>query len=342
VSDSNKKGRVLEDAVTFIEKTIMATDPSVAGRDIRVEARKVVVDKSVRREIDLWVELRAAQGYGSLFIFECKNWSDKVGASEVVLLSAKIGAVQAQRGFLVARAFTTDARAQAALDERVELLEVREEEYAWLTSPFTFNFAEFGLGTFSVEYGVSDPSHAGAPIDPSSAVAVLDGNPVDLSAYIREWWRKVYDETVAGAPHFDLPGGTYELPRVDQREFAPGALTVNGIGIAGIRLRVRPTVRVVWPSIVSSVEVVGRGRVLKLEPVFIGGKEVSASILGLADEADPDRKPLSPPGSIFVEVTMAPPHQLAGEPTRVEKAASAPEEGVIVAPGGRAGQDPVP
>jgi hypothetical protein len=39
-----------------------------------------------------------------------------------------IAAVQAQRGFLVAREYTADARAQAALDPRVQVLDVRKED----------------------------------------------------------------------------------------------------------------------------------------------------------------------------------------------------------------------
>jgi hypothetical protein len=317
--ESNVKGRVLEDAVALIEKTILATDPDLSNRNIRIDARKVVVEKGVRHEIDLWVELGADHGYAALFIFECKNWIDKVGKTEVIVLSEKIRAVQAQRGYLVARDFTADARAQAALDERVRLLEMREEEYEWLTSPFSFSFAEFGLGTFSVEFGAADPSQRKAQIDGRTAVAVLNGNPLDLSAYVLEGWRKMYDEIVARAPQHDLPGGTFELRGIDEREFAPGALTVNGIAIAGIKLRAKPTVRVVWPSIVSSVEVVGRGRVLKLEPVVMGGREVSASILGLSRQSDPAAKPLTPPGELIVEVAMAPVTQIAGEPAAVEK-----------------------
>jgi hypothetical protein len=307
---SNDKGRALEEAVAFIEKTILETDPSLANRTIRIEVRKRVVVANVPYEIDLWVELEGPKGYDSLFVLECKNWEDKVGKDEVTVLSDKVNAVQAQRGFLVAGAFTSGARARAALDPRVRLLEVRKEQYDWLTSPFSFSFSEFDWGSVSVELGVLDSAHLATPFDPNTAVAVLDGNPIDLRAYIAEWRRELFDATIARVPQHDLAAGVYELPSVDQREFVPGALMVNDLPIGGLRLRVRPTVRVVWPAIVSSVEVVGRGRVLKLESVIIGGREVTASILGLSPESEPD-KPLTAPGNLFVQLTMAPVRQSA-------------------------------
>ncbi len=303
---SNQKGRALEDAVALIEKTILETDPDLANRKIRIEVRKRVVVNAVPHEIDLWVELLGPKGYDAVFVFECKAWADKVGKNEVIVFSEKVRAVQAQRGYLVAREFTSGARAQAVQDPRVRLLDVREEQYEWLTSPFSFNFVEFGLGSVSVELGVRDRSHLATRFDPNTTTAVLDGNPLDFMAYLGEWRKTLFDETVARSSHHDLPGGTYELRGVDQREFPPGALTVNDLPIAGLRLRVNPTLRVVWPSIVSSVEVVGRGRVLQLDPVTIGGREVSASILGLSRESDPADQPLAAPREYIVQLTMAP------------------------------------
>ena len=68
---------------------------------------------------------------------------------------------------------------------REQVLAVREEEYEWLTSPFTFRFVEFGVGTFSSEFGVTDPSLPRAQINPRTSVVVLDGDSARLQSVRR-------------------------------------------------------------------------------------------------------------------------------------------------------------
>jgi predicted amidohydrolase YtcJ len=50
---SNPKGRVLEDAVEAIERAILATDPDMVNRTIRVQARKRIAVQGVTHVIDL-------------------------------------------------------------------------------------------------------------------------------------------------------------------------------------------------------------------------------------------------------------------------------------------------
>lgn len=81
---------------------------------------------NVRHEIDIWVSVDLGRGYTALFIFECKNWIESVGKNEIIVFSEKIRAVQAQSGFFVAKSFTGDAEAQAALESRITLLRVAD------------------------------------------------------------------------------------------------------------------------------------------------------------------------------------------------------------------------
>lgn len=313
---SNEKGRSLEDAVALIEKTILETDPDLANRPMRIDLRKRVVVDDVPHEIDLWVELSGPHGYDSLFVFECKNWSDKVGKNEVIVLSEKVNAVQAQRGYLVAHDFTAGARAQAAKDPRVRLLEVREDEYEWLTSPLTLNYCDVALGDVSLVLGVSDQAQAGVRFDFATVEGVLDGKPIDLKAYLEEWRHKVVTDTAKKFRSYDHPTGAYQIQGSDGRLFAPGALTINGVAVGALKITVRPVMRVAWPRLVSSVEVLGRGRVLQLEPIMIGGGAVRASVVTLATASDPSDKPLSAPKEYFVRLTTTPGYDADGACSR--------------------------
>ena len=117
-----EKGHALELAVHAIEAVILASSPSLQGQPFTVERRKTVTVSDVHHEIDIYVTMGAAKGYESIFIFECKNWADPVGKNDVIILSEKIDAAVAQRGYFVAKQFTKDARAQAAKDPRITLL----------------------------------------------------------------------------------------------------------------------------------------------------------------------------------------------------------------------------
>ena len=117
-----EKGHALELAVHAIEAVILASSPSLQGQPFTVERRKTVTVSDVHHENDIYVTMGAAKGYESIFIFECKNWADPVGKNNVIILSEKIDAAVAQRGYFVAKQFTKDARAQAAKDPRITLL----------------------------------------------------------------------------------------------------------------------------------------------------------------------------------------------------------------------------
>uniref|UniRef100_UPI00286BF9C8 restriction endonuclease n=1 Tax=Methylibium sp. TaxID=2067992 RepID=UPI00286BF9C8 len=111
-----EKGDSLEDAVRAIEDSILRSAPGFAHGTFRIEQKRIVQSAGVRHEVDLFVTASLATGYEATFIFECKNWQAKVGKNEIIVFSEKVATVGAQRGFFVARAFTRDARAQAAKD----------------------------------------------------------------------------------------------------------------------------------------------------------------------------------------------------------------------------------
>jgi hypothetical protein len=120
--DPDEKGRELEIAVEAIEAVILESSPSLLGQPFQIERRKRINVDDVHHEIDIFVQVGAAKGYESTFIFECKNWEAPVGKNEIIVFSEKIDATVAQRGYVVAKGFTKDAFAQAAKDPRITTL----------------------------------------------------------------------------------------------------------------------------------------------------------------------------------------------------------------------------
>ena len=121
-----EKGNILEEAVHAIEHQILASSPSLKEHTFVIESKKYVVSNGVRHEIDIYVSVDLGRGYRSIFIFECKNWEAAVGKNEIIVFSEKIDATLAQRGFFIAKSFTSDAQAQAQKDPRITLLVATE------------------------------------------------------------------------------------------------------------------------------------------------------------------------------------------------------------------------
>lgn len=178
-NQSNIKGHELERAVEAIERAILAEDPSLSGREIAITPRHRISCDGVTHEIDLHVVIRAAGGYDSIHIFECKNWRKPVGKNEVIVFSAKIEACGAQRGFLVAAQFTKAARAQAKKNQRICLLLARK-------------------------------------IDPEALCAPLHMRCTFLIGMDLVWslYRPEGEESVQGTPKVRMSGGAAEVARI--------------------------------------------------------------------------------------------------------------------------------
>ncbi len=106
-----QKGNELESVVRSIESAILQSSPNLRESTFKIESKKVATVDGVRHEIDVYVEVDIGKGYTAIFIFECKNWQDAVGKNDIIVFSEKIDALQAQRGFFVAKSFTRYAKA---------------------------------------------------------------------------------------------------------------------------------------------------------------------------------------------------------------------------------------
>ena len=276
-------GSALESAVCAIERTILQTAPGLAENTFTIESKKVVIVGGVRHEIDVYVAVEAARGYGSVFIFECKNLRAAVGKNDIIVFSEKIDALQAQRGYFVAKSFSRYAERQAERDPRVTLLFA--SEFAPEDTPVPFDFHVAGMQTthgdveFQQRGAAGDSVHR--PFDTSRVPARVNGPDVDLGAYIDQWITDAANDDLRSFPSSALPEGMHEYVTNHSRQFGLGELVVDGVDMEAASLALRRTVRVSRPPVVSHFQIQGRGRSLSLAPVDIGCATIQIGMVGM-------------------------------------------------------------
>lgn len=251
-----EKGNALEAVVRAIETTILHTSPALKEKTFSIESKKRIVVGGVTHEIDIYVEVDLGKGYRSIFVFECKNWEDAVGKNEIIVLSEKINALQAQTGFLVAKSYTRDAKAQASKDARMTLLIAKEHDPTGMLVPFDFHFVSQEKGHADIELierGTGERHHA--PVDAANVVVTLGGVIVDFDKYIRDWITSASDDGLRTFPSGSLPEGLHDREVKSERTFEPGELLVDGRDMELARLHGKFSTRVIRPSVVSHFEV---------------------------------------------------------------------------------------
>lgn len=293
MSEASEKGTALELAVRAIETAILRASPSFSEKTFRIESKKVVEIAGVRHEIDVWVDVDLAPSYDARFIFECKNWQDKVGKNDVIVLSEKIRATSSQRGFLVAREFTSDAESQAALDPRVTLQRVADLPVQDVPMPLAFHgisvegthanltFARLG----HKELG---PDANRTPFDLASASFVVDGVQAPLPGYFDSWVSAERERRISTFPSTTAAEGLHELTFEADRSFTLGQATLNGQPIEAVMLRATVAVRVSRAVIISHFEVGTRGRAVTVA-LTVGPATVLAAFAELPNPPNAPR-----------------------------------------------------
>lgn len=282
VTTPAEKGNALEIAVAAIERQILQTSPGLRENTFRIESKKIIDIGGVHHEIDIFVTIDLGQGYKSVFIFECKNWTDAVGKNEVVVFSEKIDASQAQHGYLIARSFTKDAEAQAKKDPRMTLLLATEHDPTGMPVPFDFHYVNPELERVDVDFRKQNSTGLeSSPIEVTTAQAKLQGSSINLHQYLMKWADETCNENMRTFPSGRLSEGVYDRIADSTREFAQGELLLNGESIKTVVLSITFKVRVLRPAVVSHFEVESRGRVLFFAPVaFVGSTLRTSLILG--------------------------------------------------------------
>lgn len=274
-----EKGDSLEDAVRAIEDSILRSAPGFAHGTFRIEQKRIVQSAGVRHEVDLFVTASLATGYEATFIFECKNWQAKVGKNEIIVFSEKVATVGAQRGFFVARAFTRDARAQAAKDSRLELLVASHvQPIVGMQFP-QFIHTAIGKTDVHVQFGFAGPL---PPLSPrlDEQVMRVAAETMPARDYVNNWADRVRHEHVRDLRVSDMPDGDYTIQLSAEQLFAEGEAHLDDVPLRRIELRGTAQVTVVRAAVLSIFEVATRGRLLKIG-VDHGGLEMRADIVEL-------------------------------------------------------------
>lgn len=260
-----EKGDALELAVQAIEGTILRASPSYHEKTFTIESKKIATVAGVHHEVDIWVSVDLGGGYTALFIFECKNWEASVGKNEIIIFAEKIRALQAQRGFFVAKSFTADAEAQAVQEPRIMLLRVADLPATDVPVPFNFHGVTIGRVDVQVDFfepGANDESSRSEGTDISTATLVIDGVESTAEKYVHEWVVSERDRCVNSFPSALAQEGVHDLRFETERSFGAGEASLIGKEIARVRLVGLVQVAVSKPRIISHFEVATRGRAL--------------------------------------------------------------------------------
>jgi hypothetical protein len=281
MTTSSEKGEALEAAVRAIETVILKESPALREDTFIIESRKVISVEGVRHELDLFVTVDHGQDYKAVFIFECKNWSSSpVGKNEMIVFSEKIRAVQAQRGFFVAKSYTGDAEAQAKMNPRITLLTVTEHDPASTPVPLHFHLVGPISADARVEFlKLGSSGRELVPVDSASARLTVSGEETDFDHYLRYWISQACEESTKGFPSGDLPEGEYDRPVSASRKFSRGEVILNDHEIESASLQVMVKLRVTRPPVASHFEVATRGRSISLAPVTIEGVTLSVGFV---------------------------------------------------------------
>jgi restriction endonuclease Mrr len=265
-----EKGDALEAAVAAIEELILGTSPALREKPV-LEKKKIILVGGVRHEIDIYVTIDLASGYKSVFIFECKNWQDAVNKNEIIVFSEKIDASQAARGYFVAKAFTSDAEAQAKKDPRIILLTAIEHDPASVPIPIQC-FGRFPkMTSLDVKFSVRGTTGLNVKtVKFDDAHAKYLGQRIDLKQQVEAWSREACDEHLKQFNSQAVPEGVYKGKVETERQFPSDELLVDDQDIEKLTLRVEYEVTVVTSPIVSHFEVKSRGRFFKFAPLTVG------------------------------------------------------------------------
>lgn len=282
------KGNKLEESVSLIERTIIESNPSLRASNFKIEPKKIIIDRGVRYEIDLYVEIDQGFGYKSIFIFECKNWEANVPTEEITKFSDKIRITNAQRGFFVAKSYTTSASAKAKQDERMDLLYVDDNltDLSQLVRLEFINKINKILGIDMIEFGVTldAKEFKRQVIDFEKCVVKYQEKEGKLKDFVNWLLERMAEEKMTSL--INMTESKYTIPSEKEFDFQSGELWIMdqsfNKNIGKIKIKAEFDIELVRPKIVSKIDVITRGRVIEYEAVRTStGGEIKFSFVAI-------------------------------------------------------------
>jgi|ERR1039458_1971637 hypothetical protein len=271
------KGRALEQAVKFIQETILNSSPALKGTHFTIETNVRDTSSGVLHEIDVLVKTQPDTDYEAKVIFECKNWSNPVDKNAVIILAEKVEALHASRGYLVAKSLTTEAQAQIALKKRLEFIRCTEDFLSPLNGVEIIHRVTEALPiTVQIKDRNSAPSPELRSLDWKTLDCRLNGEPGDFLAFIKPHIDDLIHEDEKKNHAKYINTGTHCGQVAAQLGFSPGELMLGQIDVEYIVIPLWFFVETRRKKILSKFELAGRGRAYLFEPIedFIDGKKL--------------------------------------------------------------------
>ena len=280
---AQKKGDDLEDAVHAIEALILRTNPATKEATITIEPKKTIVVDGVKHEIDIYITIDLGKGYKSVFIFECKNWQEAVGKNEIIVFSEKVDAVQAQKGYFIAKKFGEYAQAQAKKDKRIELLIASDALASLPPFIYDFHFVHNTVVHSHIEFRlVPDPQRRGTPPVTNESFVRYNNEDLLVGKFNERMQNAVVDETMNQQPTAAFSDGVYHYERSKTFVFQPDELSVEGNACLAVDAHVKWETRIIRPKIVSSFDIQKRGRTITFESVKLpSGGNITTSFIAI-------------------------------------------------------------
>jgi hypothetical protein len=278
MEQSNAKGAALERAVHAIEEMVIKENPALARAPFVLEPNAIISVNGVRHEIDLLVRINGGTFYETMHLFECKNRAEPAGKNDVIILAAKVAALGAAKGTLVARAFTSDGEAQARQHPSIVLVPFTDEVWGPIGS-MSFDVTSHEFTRFQTS--VVRPN--GAPESPPpdwQTVMCLFGNRhlsfTELCHQLANEWLK------RSGVMRRLPRGEHRGSAQPAWKLGPGELIAGNWSIEHLRLDFDYLVKIRPTRLVStfSVEKHGRFARYECEKDELGGPELAVEVLG--------------------------------------------------------------
>ncbi len=263
-----EKGRHLERAVRLIQQALLEADPKLKGVSFSIEPNKTVTVSGVRHEIDVLVRTLSGSPYESTSIFECKDWREPVGKNEVIILSEKVNAMQATRGFLVARSISKDAEAQMKLDKRSTFIRCTDEFLA----PFkSIELIHVCHDLLPIRISVKE---RGVPAKQNPEVlnwtnsrCCLSGRPVDFLSLVKQRVDELISEDKKENSSKYRNEATHPGGSAVQITFAPGEFMLDGMDVERMTIQIQFFVTVRKPKLISKFELSHQGRAFSFERI---------------------------------------------------------------------------
>jgi hypothetical protein len=279
-----QKGNALEDAVHAIETLILRSNPATKDATITIEPKKTVIVDGVKHEIDIYITIDLGHGYKSVYIFECKNWQETVGKNEIIVFSEKINAVQAQKGYFIAKKFGRYAQAQAKKDKRIELLTASDALASLPPFVNDFHFVQNVVVRSDITFRLApdDPQKIGTLTVTNESFVKYKNEDLLVGKFNERMQNLVVDGFMNRQPTALFGEGVYNFTATKTLVFQPDELFLEGIACIAVDAHVTWDTHVIRPTIVSAFDIQTRGRTITFESVKLpSGGDITTSFIAI-------------------------------------------------------------